>query len=43
MGWYLSFSSVYSLHAELYGSFCIIDYMAPLIEKELGFNAAEMG
>lgn len=38
----LSFSSVYSLHAELYGSFCIIDY-GPTYRKELGFNAAEMG
>ena len=36
------FSSVYSLHAELYGSFCIIDY-GPTYRKELGFNAAEMG
>lgn len=36
------FSSIYSLHAQLYGSFSIVDN-CPLIEKELGFNAAEMG
>ncbi len=40
MGWLIVFLLFISLHAQLYGSFSIV--MLPLIEKELGFNAAEM-